>query len=140
MIPFRLFFVPDFPTDMVQPRVGRGEPETAGWMERLKADISAAGFRQPLCVYGHQECHGTTQPRWMVKIGFNRLWCAKSLGLPTIPVIVSSRSAKDIPGTPVPIDPHQLQDYFVEGEAWVSEDGFGVVGVRLPQDEFANAT
>jgi hypothetical protein len=136
VIQFRLFHVPEFPTAMVAPRFGRGDPEITPWLLNLAADIAEYGFRQPLIIYGHHWFPGTPQPRWMVKIGYNRLWCAAHLGLLTLPAIVSS-TGEVPPGSATEIDPSSLQDYFVEGAVWIDPTGFGVSGVRLPQDEFA---
>ena len=134
---FYLLHVPDFPTDQISLRVGRPPADEHPWLLRLRDNIAEHGFRQPLCVYGHLEHNGPLQPRWIVKVGANRLWCAQSLQLPTVPVLVTSLTLKDVPGTWTKVDPFQLQDYFVEGRAWADETGFGVVGVNQPEIEFA---
>lgn len=140
---YDLWFSPAFPLALMGGKLDKDYAGTQKWIMGLLADIRSEGrWRNPVIVWNHHPLRGKKQPRWLVRAGSNRVWCAEQLGWTAGPVVFSvdpnDRDAEnDLARHAVQrirLAARDVQSLFVDGgNIWANKHGFGLLRAKKPE-------
>lgn len=141
-VPFDIWYVPHFPIYRIGGQLDK-DPEVHPWLQGLYDDIKSEGaLRNPVIIWNHHKHRGTKQPKWLIRAGSNRLWCADQIGWKSVPAIVTTHLLEGLPpsvrGTRVA--PRDMERYFKDpGVLWANEHGIGLLQAAKPEVTYADA-
>jgi hypothetical protein len=125
-LPFRVFYCPELPLNLV-----RHDQSPKGWKKAyrlaLMDDIERRGLVNPLIVLNHPR--PKCKSMWLM-VGQNRLWALKRLGWQTAPAVVTGtcpEAAREITSW------DELRALFKDGEPYLSPYGIAIRNATRPE-------
>jgi hypothetical protein len=141
---YNLWLAHEFPVALADQRRSWRNPAEIPWIWGLLDDLERTGrFLNPLLIWNHHD--SPFLPRFCVRHGGNRVWCANRLGWTHVPAMVSTRpSDRDVTKTMQDmgaelIRPEDSQSYFPDGgTVWINDYGYGLYEPKLPEVTYAD--